>query len=288
VGEFWAVVVDYGHTIEEQLVDALIAARAERVVIVDNVPGPPRVVLEERGGALVEWRCEGTNLGYAGAINRVLARTSAPWLLVANPDVLVEPAAVARLLASAQRYASSAALVAPHLREVTGELADSVREFPSLVTSALHGLLGVLWPSNPASRRYHLAGVRPSVPYEAPWASGAFLLANVAALRALGGLDASFRLYLEDVDLAWRAWRAGRGVVVDPGVEVVHRGGGTTTRVALQASLLHARSLLRYALGQEASLAGALAVVMGVGVRTGIVLMRAALGAQRRDAASLS
>jgi len=278
VDELWAVVVDYGGRASVALLDALLAGGASRVVLVDNALATAREVREERPGGVV-WRIGfGANLGYGGALNRVLARAEAHWLLLANPDVVIEPEAM-RALAATARAGQRVGLVAPILVDPEGRQHASVRRFPSLGLAVLHGALGLLWPGNPATRRYHLGELGAHRPVEAPWVSGALVLARTEALASIGGFDASYFLYLEDVDLAWRLWRAGWAVVVDPRVRAVHVGAGTTGQRPVRAAWWHARSLVRYGLAQEGTLLGQAAVVGGVAARG---VLAAGIGVARR------
>lgn len=54
------------------------------------------------------------------------------------------------------------------------------------------------------------------VSLETPWASGAFTMISARAFRELKGFDPTYFLYLEDVDLSWRAWLAGHRVLHEP------------------------------------------------------------------------
>ncbi|ACU53686.1 putative dTDP-rhamnosyl transferase [Acidimicrobium ferrooxidans DSM 10331] len=277
--ELWAVVVDYGGHADDSLLDALIDAGAARVVVVDNALAVASSRTEPRGQGVVEFRSYGANLGFGGAVNRVLARRGARWLLIANPDIEIAPSALRTLLATGERW-SRAGIVAPRLEDHAGQPQASVRAFPSLALAALHGALGVVWPSNPASRRYRREVPDPPNAYLAPWVSGALMLARWEALSAIGGFDASYFLYLEDVDLAWRLTRAGWEVVVDPTVRVRHVGGATTRSRRVVAALWHARSLVRYGLAQEDTATGAALVLFGVLARWAVVVV-----ASRRSSA---
>lgn len=66
---------------------------------------------------------------------------------------------------------------------------------------------------------------------ESPWASGACMLIPRVIYEAVGGFDANFFMYLEDVDLSWRAREAGFSIKIDPealfGHPVLCRGSNT-------------------------------------------------------------
>ena len=62
--------------------------------------------------------------------------------------------------------------------------------------------------------------------YETPWASGAFSPIDGDFYAEIGGMDEGYFMYLEDVDLSWRAWLSGRAVVYEPRSVVAHFSGG--------------------------------------------------------------
>ncbi len=61
---------------------------------------------------------------------------------------------------------------------------------------------------------------------ETPWASGAFCLIDANFYRGIGGMDDTYFLYVEDVDLSWQAWLNGYSVIYEPKAFVTHFSGG--------------------------------------------------------------
>ncbi len=59
------------------------------------------------------------------------------------------------------------------------------------------------------------------------WVSGACMMIRAQAFHDLGGFDARFFAHMEEIDLCWRAARAGWRVAVEPRSVVRHLGGGT-------------------------------------------------------------
>jgi hypothetical protein len=66
--------------------------------------------------------------------------------------------------------------------------------------------------------------------FETPWASGAFCLIDGNFYREAKGMDEGFFMYLEDVDLSWRAWLSDYTVVYEPKSVVAHFSGGQFVR----------------------------------------------------------
>jgi GT2 family glycosyltransferase len=67
----------------------------------------------------------------------------------------------------------------------------------------------------------YLMDERPEEPVEADWLLGAFLFLRHEMLDEFGGFDESFRLYGEDIDLAYRAAKVGWERWVVPAAKVV-------------------------------------------------------------------
>ncbi len=185
------------------------------------------------------------NLGYSRAANRGAAGTAAPWLLVANPDTLLAPGSLARLVATAEAD-PRIACIGPRLLNLDGSDYPTGRRFPSLLIGGLHALLGPVWPGNPATRRYHLTDLDRTRPARVDWVSGACMLLRRSAFDEVGGFDGSYFMYFEDMDLCLRLARAGWKIVLEPRAIVEHVVGGSTRSAPYRKVLDHHRSTLRF------------------------------------------
>lgn len=63
-----------------------------------------------------------------------------------------------------------------------------------------------------------------------PFACGGAMLVRADAFERVGGFDADYFAYYEDVDLGWRLWSSGSRVVYAPGAQVRHRRHATGER----------------------------------------------------------
>jgi len=242
-----AVVVNYNAG--DVLAGCLASLRAEGIddiVVVDNgsVDGSESVVRAVDPGAV--WLPSGSNVGYGRAANLGARHAGSDAVLVCNPDVLVRPGAVMALV-SALEVDPSVGIVGPRLLNADGTIYPSARSFPSLVDAVGHGLLGLVWADNPFSRRYKLLDWDHADERFVDWVSGACLLVRRRAWDEIGGFDPSFFMYMEDVDLCWRARRAGWGVRYQPAGEVIHLQGISTNVIPYRMILAHHRSLWRFA-----------------------------------------
>lgn len=74
------------------------------------------------------------------------------------------------------------------------------------------------------------------VSLETPWASGAFCLIDARFYQLVGGMDETYFMYLEDVDLSWRAWLAGYPVIYEKNSVTIHFSGGPFYRADVRSS----------------------------------------------------
>ena len=176
------------------------------VVVVDNASTDASVEIARGYGAKVLENH--TNQGLSRAINTGVAVTGAPWLLIANPDTWLSPGSLRRLLATATSD-PRIGCVGPHLANPDGSDYPTGRRFPSMLMGAVHAAVAPLWPDNPATRRYHMAGVDRSRPLDVDWVSGACMLIRRQAFEQVGGFDPGYFMYFEEMDLCLRLHRVG-------------------------------------------------------------------------------
>ncbi|HSV66125.1 MAG TPA: glycosyltransferase family 2 protein [Mycobacteriales bacterium] len=229
----------------DHFLDTLEKATASpyEVVLADNgsTDGAPERAAGRAGVRLLP---TGGNLGYGRAANHGAAATSAPYVLVANPDVSFEPGALDALLAAAGRW-PRAGSVGPLILRPDGSRYPSGRALPSLGGGIGHALCGWWWPGNPWTRAYRQERGTPS---EGPvgWLSGSCLLLRREAFDAVRGFDPAYFMYFEDLDLGERIGRAGWQNVYVPSAVVTHEGGHATRRHRAAMAAAHHRSAYLY------------------------------------------
>jgi N-acetylglucosaminyl-diphospho-decaprenol L-rhamnosyltransferase len=82
---------------------------------------------------------------------------------------------------------------------------------------------------------------------QADWLLGGFLLLRREMLEELGGFDEGFRLYGEDIDLAYRAAKAGWERWYVPQAKVVHAHQAVTDqRLLTRRTWWHWRGIARF------------------------------------------
>jgi len=221
------------------------------VVVVDNASSDGSAGQAEAFAPGVRLLRNPVNLGFGRAVNQAVAASSAPWLLVMNPDCRLTPGAV-ETLGAVLAAEPSCVVVGPRVLDPDGTVQGSARGDPDMLTG-LFGRTGSLraWLSFlPAARRNVLAGDVPSSASSlvVDWVSGACMLIRRDAFTAAGGFDERYFLYWEDADLCRRLRARGGHVRYVPGATVVHRVG-RSSQTAQTASIraFHRSAYLYYA-----------------------------------------
>jgi GT2 family glycosyltransferase len=196
-------------------------------------------------------------LGFGANINRGVAETSAPFVIASNPDIEATAGSVAALREFAEAH-PRAGIVGPQMRYPDGNWQPSRRSFPTVTGTIVRRtpLRRVLHPER-RQRNHYLLDERPRSPVEADWLLGAFLFLRRELLTELGGLDEGYRLYGDDIDLAYRARRAGWERWYVPDAVVVHHHQAVTDRhFFTRRTLWHWRSIARFVRKHPPSLRG--------------------------------
>jgi len=124
----------------------------------------------------------------------------------------------------------------------------SRRSFPTVgATLVRRTPLRLLFPPLRWQRRHYLLDDRPTEPVQTNTMLGAFLLLRREMLDEIGGWDPGFRMYCEDIDLNYRAARAGWERWYVPAAVVRHEYAAVIDKKFLtKHTLWHARAMLRF------------------------------------------
>jgi N-acetylglucosaminyl-diphospho-decaprenol L-rhamnosyltransferase len=251
VSRWAAVVVNYeaGHALTrcvQSLLADTSAGAAPHVVVVDNGSSDGSTATIDEAPPAVTVLNPGKNLGYARAANLGIGATDASVIAICNPDLEVEAGTAAAILS---RLAAEPDLAAagPLIRNPDGSIYPSARSVPRLRDAVGHGLLGLVWRTNPFTRRYRQLDADPRRPRDVDWVSGAAIWLRRDALTNVGGWDERYFMYVEDVDLCWRLRNAGWRIGYEPGGTVTHVQGAATAKHPYRMIVEHHRSLFRFA-----------------------------------------
>ncbi len=219
------------------------------------------------------------NRGFARAANQGIAALDRDFVLIVNPDTVLQGglAALAEACEIPGTAAAGGKLIGPDGRPQLGFM---FRRFPTPLALVFE-VLGVnrIWRLNPVNRRYRCLDADPDLPAEIDQPAGAMLMIRRDVWRRLGGFDESFHpVWFEDVDLLRRASAAGFRIRYVPSATAEHQGAHAVSRLpAASRELFWYGNLLMYA-ARHFSRFGRLAACSGVMLGS---ILRAILGFSR-------
>jgi GT2 family glycosyltransferase len=224
------------------------------------------------------------NLGFAAAVNQGVRATTAPLILLLNPDARLEHGVEALTAAfdSKDTGAAGGLLIGPDGRPQSGFMA---RRLPT-PAALIFEVLGInrLWPRNRVNWNYRCFDLDPVTPCLVDQPAGAFLMFSRYAWERVGGFDERFHpIWFEDVDFCARLLSSGLNVRYIPAAVARHEGAHAARALPLEIRERYWYvSLLEYAAKHFEPLSFrfvAAAVVVGAGLRAARVLPRRGLKA---------
>jgi N-acetylglucosaminyl-diphospho-decaprenol L-rhamnosyltransferase len=179
--------------------------QVDELVVVANGPGSRPVDIP----ADVRVLENGKPLGFSANVNAGTAATSGEYVVISNPDAIAEPECIAELVRFADAH-PRCGIAGPKMLNPDGTLQASRRTFPTVGGTVVRRTpLRKLFPPLRWQRRHYLLDAPADEPLQVDTMLGAFLLMRRTMLEQIGGWDAGYRLYVEDIDLSYRAMKAG-------------------------------------------------------------------------------
>lgn len=257
------VACDSGALLSDCIARAMAAEHCASVTLYDNASQdgwPQRLADRYKADARFSLLPGVRNVGFGSACNRGSAVGSAAWIVLLNPDCLVEAGTLSSLVRIAIAN-PGIGLLGADVRDALGREEPAARRRDPTPARLLHDHLP--WRGDAD------AGVR--CPREATAlqrvdaCSGALMLLPRRVYQQLSGFDESFFLHGEDLDLCARVRALGLEVAVANEVRVEHRQGGSSRArpvfVAWHKHIGLGRFLLRH---KVRSLPGRALVVLGI------------------------
>jgi GT2 family glycosyltransferase len=217
------------------------------VIVVDHASEPAATAHLVKRFPWIRLIEVGANPGFAAGVNRGAREARGRYLLLLNPDCIVDQD-VARPLAVWLDAHPEVAVSGPLVRETDGSIQASARRFPNMTTglAGRTSWLSRVWPTNRWTRRNLVTWEAPDDPLEVDWVSGACMMVERHAFDSVGGMDEQFFLYWEDADLCFRLKRAGWLTVYNPVGGVTHLTSRSSSLARKQSLIAFHRSAYRY------------------------------------------
>lgn len=160
------------------------------------------------------------NAGFAGGCNKGATLANGEYILFLNNDTLVKDKGIFEM-AHFMATHSDAAILGGQLKNENGTLQASTGKFYTLWYAFLL-LIG--------GQRWGLIDKSPKKIKKVDWVKGGMLMIRREIFKRLGGFDEKIFMYIEDMELCYRAASAGYSVYFYPNISVLHKDFGSSDK----------------------------------------------------------
>ncbi len=245
------VVVNFngGELLRRCVYSVLHSSVLVEVIVVDNGSGDGSVyrlrsVIRDDRLHIIE---NFANLGFAKASNIGIEEARGEFILLLNPDCIIEMDTLARMV-EAMQACSGVGMAGCLIRNRDGsEQAGCRRMVPTPARSLVRMLhLDRIFPFlKEKGVLLHMTPL-PDAPVDVEAISGAFMLVRRVAMEEVGLLDAGYFLHCEDLDWCMRFRAHGWRILFVPDVEILHEKGGCSSARPVRVEWHKHRGMVRF------------------------------------------
>ena len=188
------------------------------------------------------------NKGFSKANNQAIELCDAEYVLLLNPDTVIEEDTLHKVITFMDKTSLSGGL---GVRMVDGKgqfLPESKRGLPTPAV-AFYKIFGLsrIFPSSKTFGQYHAGHLSEFEINEIQILSGAFMLMRNDALKKVGLLDEAFFMYGEDIDLSYRILKGGYKNYYYPETRIIHYKGESTKKSSVNYVFVFYRAMVIFA-----------------------------------------
>jgi len=232
------IIVNYNvqHFLEQCLQSVMEAIKnmETEIFVVDNNSVDGSVVMVRNRFPSVKLIANTKNTGFSKANNQAMKIAQGQYVLLLNPDTLVETDTFTKVVQFMDAHPNAGGL---GIKMVDGKgnfLPESKRSLPTPEV-AFYKIFGLSWlfPGSKRFGKYHLTFLDKEKTHEVEVLSGAFMLMRKKTLDKIGLLDEDFFMYGEDIDLSYRILKGGYRNYYFPEARIIHYKGESTKKGSL-------------------------------------------------------
>lgn len=188
------------------------------------------------------------NVGFAVANNQAIRQSTGKYVLLLNPDTVVEKDTFTKIIDFMDAHPDAGGL---GVKMVDGKgrfLPESKRSLPTPAVS-FYKIFGLskLFPKSKKFGKYHLTYLDKDEIHEVEILAGAFMLMRKEALDKVGLLDETFFMYGEDIDLSYRLILGGYKNYYYPKTRIIHYKGESTKKGSLNYVYMFYNAMILFA-----------------------------------------
>jgi GT2 family glycosyltransferase len=236
--ELSVIIVNYNvqHFLEQCLHSVLKASKnvSTEIFVVDNNSVDGSVQLIPEKFPEINFIANNENVGFSKANNQAIKKAKGKYILLLNPDTVVEEDTFEKAIAFMESHPEAGGLGVKMIDGKGNFLPESKRGLPTpwVAFYKMFGLSG-LFPKSKKFGKYHLSCLDENKIHEVDVLAGAFMLLRKSVLDEIGLLDETFFMYGEDIDLSYRITLAGFKNYYFPETTIIHYKGESTKKGSL-------------------------------------------------------
>lgn len=278
--ELSVVIVNYNvaYFLEQCLNSVLKASKTCRteIFVVDNNSKDESVEMVHEKFPEVHVIANKDNKGFSSANNQAIKKAKGKYILLLNPDTVVEETTFSKVVAFMNNKPLCGGL---GVRMVDGKgnfLPESKRGLPTPKV-AFYKIFGLstLFPKSKKFGSYHLGYLDEYEVNEIAVLSGAFLCVRQETIEKIGLLDETFFMYGEDIDFSYRITKAGFKNYYFPKTTIIHYKGESTKKSSINYVFVFYKAMVIFAqkhFSKNNAKAFSLAINLAIYFRAGIAL----------------
>jgi len=188
------------------------------------------------------------NLGFSKANNQAIMQSKGEYVLLINPDTVVENTTFRKIIDFMDNHKDAGALGVKMIDGKGKFLPESKRSLPkpSVAFYKIFGLSSI-FPKSKTFGQYHLGYLNKDKIHQVEILSGAFMLIRKEVLNTIGLLDESFFMYGEDIDLSYRVLKAGYKNYYFPETRIIHYKGESTKKSSINYVVVFYNAMIIFA-----------------------------------------
>ena len=188
------------------------------------------------------------NVGFSKANNQAIKQSSGEYILLLNPDTVVEETTFVKTISFLDGHPSAGGLGVRMLDGKGKFLPESKRGLPTPGV-AFSKIIGFsrLFPNSKIFNRYHLGYLSEFKTHKVDVLSGAFMMIRKEVIQNIGALDESFFMYGEDIDLSYRIQLAGYDNYYFPETSIIHYKGESTKKSSVNYVFVFYNAMIIFA-----------------------------------------
>lgn len=218
------------------------------VLVVDNNSVDGSMDMVSHKFPTVRCICNKENVGFSKANNQGIRQAKGEYILLLNPDTVVEEDTFEKTVAYMDQHSNAGALGVKMIDGSGRFLPESKRGLPtpSVAFFKISGLTA-LFPKSKVFGRYHLRYLDENEIHEVEVLAGAFMLIRATVLEKIGLLDEDFFMYGEDIDLSYRIVKSGYKNIYYPHTRIIHYKGESTRKTSVNYVLVFYNAMIIFA-----------------------------------------